>query len=85
MYTLPLFKIKKYDVIICEVGGTVGDIESLPFVEAIRQFSNEHGKSKTLFIHLTFVPFLNSFRTLFNLIIFSITIYTALIIQKDQS
>ena len=40
-------------------GGTVGDIESLPFVEAIRQFSNENGKSKTLFIHLTFVPFLN--------------------------
>ena len=38
----------------------VGDIESLPFVEAIRQFSNEHGKSKTLFIHLTFVPFLKS-------------------------
>ncbi len=48
------------DFVICEIGGTVGDIESLPFVEAIRQFSNEHGKSKTLFIHLTFVPFLKS-------------------------
>jgi len=48
------------DFVICEIGGTVGDIESLPFIEAIRQFSNEHGKSKTLFIHLTFVPFLKS-------------------------
>ena len=48
------------DFVICEIGGTVGDIESLPFVEAIRQFSNEHRKSKTLFIHLTFVPFLKS-------------------------
>jgi len=52
--------ISKEDFVICEIGGTVGDIESLPFVEAIRQFSNEHGKSKTLFIHLTFVPFLKS-------------------------
>ncbi len=52
--------ITNEDFVICEVGGTVGDIESLPFVEAIRQFSNEYGKSKTLFIHLTFVPFLKS-------------------------
>ena len=52
--------ISNEDFVICEIGGTVGDIESLPFVEAIRQFSNEHGKSKTLFIHLTFVPFLKS-------------------------
>ena len=52
--------ISDEDFVICEIGGTVGDIESLPFVEAIRQFSNEHGKSKTLFIHLTFVPFLKS-------------------------
>jgi len=52
--------ITNEDFIICEIGGTVGDIESLPFVEAIRQFSNEHGRSKTLFIHLTFVPFLKS-------------------------
>ncbi len=48
------------DFVICEIGGTVGDIESLPFVEAIRQFSNEIGKSKSLFIHLTLVPFLKS-------------------------
>ncbi len=52
--------ISNEDFVICEIGGTVGDIESLPFVEAIRQFSNEHGKSKTLFVHLTFVPFLKS-------------------------
>ena len=52
--------ITNEDFVICEIGGTVGDIESLPFVEAIRQFSNEHGKSKTLFIHLTFVPYLKS-------------------------
>ncbi len=52
--------ITNEDFVICEIGGTVGDIESLPFVEAIRQFSNENGKAKTLFIHLTFVPFLKS-------------------------
>jgi len=52
--------ITNEDFVICEIGGTVGDIESLPFVEAIRQFSNEVGKIKSLFIHLTFVPFLKS-------------------------
>ncbi len=52
--------ISNEDFVICEIGGTVGDIESLPFVEAIRQFSNEFGKDKSLFIHLTFVPFLKS-------------------------
>ncbi|MDC3059184.1 CTP synthase [Candidatus Pelagibacter sp.] len=52
--------ITNEDFVICEIGGTVGDIESLPFVEAIRQFSNEYGRTKTLFIHLTFVPFLKS-------------------------
>ena len=52
--------VKKEDFVICEIGGTVGDIESLPFVEAIRQFSNKVGRSKSLFIHLTFVPFLKS-------------------------
>ena len=52
--------ITNEDFVICEIGGTVGDIESLPFIEAIRQFSNEEGRSKTLFIHLTFVPFLKS-------------------------
>ena len=52
--------ITNEDFVICEIGGTVGDIESLPFVEAIRQFSNYVGKFKSLFIHLTFVPFLKS-------------------------
>ena len=52
--------IKDEDFVICEIGGTVGDIESLPFLEAIRQFSNDTGKEKTLFIHLTLVPFLKS-------------------------
>ncbi|MDC1096353.1 CTP synthase [Pelagibacteraceae bacterium] len=48
------------DFIICEIGGTVGDIESLPFIEAIRQFSNDVGKKNTLFIHLTLVPYMKS-------------------------
>ena len=52
--------IKNEDFVICEIGGTVGDIESLPFLEAIRQFSNEIGRNKTMFIHLTLVPFLKS-------------------------
>ncbi len=52
--------IKNEDFVICEIGGTVGDIESLPFLEAIRQFSNDIGKENTLFIHLTLVPFLKS-------------------------
>ena len=46
------------DVVITEVGGTVGDIESLPFLEAIRQFGNEIGRSNALFIHVTLVPFI---------------------------
>ncbi len=52
--------IKKEDFVICEIGGTVGDIESLPFVEAIRQFSNDVGKKNTLFIHLTLVPYMKA-------------------------
>ena len=46
--------------IICEIGGTVGDIESLPFIEAIRQFANDIEKKNALFIHLTLVPYLKS-------------------------
>ena len=53
-------EIKNEDFVICEIGGTVGDIESLPFLEAIRQFSNENEKNKCLFIHLTLVPYLKS-------------------------
>ncbi len=52
--------ITNEDFVICEIGGTVGDIESLPFLEAIRQFSNDVGIGKSLFIHLTLVPFLKS-------------------------
>ncbi len=48
------------DVAIIEVGGTVGDIESLPFLEAIRQMRMELGHDRTLFIHLTLVPFIRS-------------------------
>ena len=52
--------VEKEDFIICEIGGTVGDIESLPFLEAIRQFSNDVGKENSLFIHLTLVPYLKA-------------------------
>ena len=52
--------ISNEDFVICEIGGTVGDIESLPFLEAIRQFSNEFGKKNTLFIHLTLVPYMKA-------------------------
>jgi CTP synthase len=46
------------DFVITEIGGTVGDIESLPFLEALRQFQTEHGAERCMFIHLTLVPFL---------------------------
>jgi CTP synthase len=46
------------DVVITEIGGTVGDIESLPFLEAIRQMRREHGRDNTLFIHVTLVPWI---------------------------
>ncbi len=46
------------DIVIIEIGGTVGDIESLPFLEAIRQFRGDVGKENTLYIHLTLVPFI---------------------------
>ncbi|MEO0392173.1 MAG: CTP synthase [Pseudomonadota bacterium] len=48
------------DFIICEVGGTVGDIESLPFLEAIRQFGNDIGPENALFMHATLVPYLQA-------------------------
>ena len=46
------------DVVIVEIGGTVGDIESLPFLEAIRQFRHEVGRQNAIFIHLTLVPYI---------------------------
>jgi len=48
------------DVVIVEIGGTVGDIESQPFLEAIRQFRHDVGRENTLFIHLTLVPFISA-------------------------
>ena len=47
---------KKVDIVITEIGGTVGDIEGLPFLEAIRQFRLDAGKDRTLYIHLTLIP-----------------------------
>lgn len=52
------------DVVLTEIGGTVGDIEGLPFLEAIRQFANDVGKENCLFIHLTLVPYLKASREL---------------------
>jgi CTP synthase len=50
----------QYDVVITEVGGTVGDIEGLPFLEAIRQFTLERGRKNSLNIHVTLVPFIKT-------------------------
>ncbi len=46
------------DFVLCEIGGTVGDIESLPFIEAIRQMRNDLGRDQTVFIHVTLVPYI---------------------------
>jgi CTP synthase len=51
------------DIVIVEIGGTVGDIESLPFIEAIRQMSNEVGRHNAIFVHLTLVPFLGELKS----------------------
>jgi CTP synthase len=48
------------DVAIVEIGGTVGDIESLPFLEAIRQMRQDVGRENSLFVHLTLVPFIGA-------------------------
>ncbi len=49
---------EKPDVLIVEIGGTVGDIESLPFMEAIRQIGNEEGRNNAIFVHVTLVPYI---------------------------
>ena len=49
-----------FDIVICEIGGTVGDIESLPFLEAMRQFRFDMGKDNVLYIHLTLVPYVKT-------------------------
>jgi len=51
---------KDSDFVLCEIGGTVGDIESLPFLEAIRQKANEIGRERSMFIHLTLLPHLSA-------------------------
>ncbi|MGK2946787.1 MAG: glutamine hydrolyzing CTP synthase [Candidatus Malihini olakiniferum] len=51
---------ESHDLVLVEIGGTVGDIESLPFLEAIRQMAVEVGREHTLFIHLTLVPYLSA-------------------------
>ncbi|MBV8688221.1 MAG: CTP synthase, partial [Alphaproteobacteria bacterium] len=48
------------DFVLCEIGGTVGDIESLPFLEAIRQFRQDVGRDNSLYVHLTLVPFIGT-------------------------
>ena len=55
-----LGKKHNYDVVITEIGGTVGDIESLPYIEAVRQLKWELGPQNSLFIHLTLVPYLSA-------------------------
>ncbi|MBL8184461.1 MAG: CTP synthase [Blastocatellia bacterium] len=51
-------EIHEPDVLIVEIGGTVGDIESLPFLEAIRQMGNEEGRGNAIFVHVTLVPYI---------------------------
>ena len=51
---------KDYDVVLIELGGTVGDIESQPFLEALRQLRNEEGSANVMFVHVTFIPYLNA-------------------------
>lgn len=48
------------DFVLCEIGGTVGDIKSLPFLEAIRQLGNEMGRDKTCFVHVTLIPYIKA-------------------------
>ena len=59
-YIRELNSLKNYDVVICEVGGTVGDIESLPFMEAIRQLSLEVGYHNHMLVHVTLLPYVKA-------------------------
>ncbi|TPG42823.1 CTP synthase [Sphingomonas koreensis] len=52
--------VEDLDFVLCEIGGTVGDIESLPFIEAIRQLRNELGRGQSISIHVTLVPFISA-------------------------
>jgi CTP synthase len=49
-----------YDIVLVEIGGTIGDIESLPFLEAIRQFRYDAGRENVLYVHLTLIPYINT-------------------------
>jgi CTP synthase len=51
---------QEYDIVITEIGGTVGDIESLPFLEAIRQFRNDVGRKNVLYVHVSYVPYIEA-------------------------
>jgi CTP synthase len=55
-----LGKETEADIVICEIGGTIGDIESLPFIEAIRQMSHRLGKENCCYVHLTLIPYIRS-------------------------
>jgi CTP synthase len=57
---LKLSELGEYDIIITEIGGTVGDIESLPFIEAMRQLMLQFGRANTMSIHVTLVPYIAS-------------------------
>lgn len=59
-----LLNDEKFDIVITELGGTVGDIESLPYIEALRQLRNEMGFQNTLVVHLTLVPYLSAAKEL---------------------
>ncbi|MFH5830889.1 CTP synthase [Halalkalibaculum sp. DA3122] len=63
-HVLQLGESGDYDVVIAEIGGTVGDIESLPYIEAVRQLRYDVGRQNTLAIHLTLVPYLSAAREL---------------------
>lgn len=63
-HILNLGETGEYDVVITEIGGTVGDIESLPYIEAVRQFRYDVGRKNTLSVHLTLVPYLSAAREL---------------------
>jgi len=54
----------KADVVLIEIGGTVGDIEGLPYLEAIRQMRHDHGRENTLYVHLTLLPYLQAAKEL---------------------
>ena len=51
-------EVEDLDFVLCEIGGTVGDIEGLPFFEAIRQLQNDLPRGQTVFVHLTLLPFI---------------------------